>query len=135
MPEQFVPRNYLVAPSLFGQTSLANWSPWDSQDEASVARAWLQHRFVERVRVAIEEDLGGVANFALTIGARERTVAKKLGGHLPIGLDDLLSWPMALGADKYPAIEDRSDFLPPPELVRTDAMADVLPMARSSEGS
>ena len=134
MPDSFVPKDFLVAPSLFGRPQ-ASWKPWEPEGELLVAKAWLQHCFVERVVVAIEEDTDGIEAFALQVSAAVRTVKDKLCGRQPIVVDDLVAWPMVLGVDKYPRIEQRSRFLPPTELVRTDFEADVLPIARPKAGA
>jgi hypothetical protein len=130
----FVPKDFLVAPHLFGNP-LASWRPWDPEDDTRVARAWLQHCFVGRISVAIEEETSGIADFALQVGDAERTVKSKLAGRLPIGLDDVVGWSFLLGVDKYPQINQRRDLLPPDGLVRSDFTADVVPMPRRQKGS
>jgi hypothetical protein len=134
MADRFTPRNFLVAPSLFGNLQ-ANWRPWETEDELFVARAWFQHLFVGRIFVAIEEDTDGIEDFAVHAGTASRTIKDKLSGRQPIGIDDLVTWSFLLGVDKYPRVEQRGDLLPPPDMVRTDVEADVVPMARSKEGA
>jgi hypothetical protein len=133
MADHFSPKDFLVAPQLFGHPD-AGWRPWDPAEAAQVARAWLQHRFVGRITVAIEEETEGIQDFSRRVGLAVRSVKDKLAGRQPIVVDDLINWPLVLGADKYPRIEQSSDFLPPSELVRSGYKAEVVPIARQKQG-
>lgn len=132
MSAAFVPKRYLVAPDYFGLSSKASWKPWSPAEEHKVARSWLQHRFAEMINLAIAEETGGPEEFAQMVGGSSRTIHDKLVGRTPIGIDDLVTWPMVLGAGKYPRIETLTDFLPPAELVRSDYKDNVVSITRPS---
>ena len=130
---RFYPRNCLVAPKYFGLSPHASWKPWAPAEKRLVARAWLQHRLVERVRLAIDEESGGLAAFAQAVGIPARTIQDKLEGWTPAVFEDLVSWPMQLDLSKYPSIEFGQALLPPTELIRNDHEADVVALPRRSK--
>jgi hypothetical protein len=85
MPDQFVPKGLLVAPQLFGHLQ-AGGRPWKPVEATRVAWAWLQHRFVGRIHVAIEEETGGTADFAVRAVCSERSIKERV----PIAVDDFV---------------------------------------------
>ena len=123
----------LSLPSTSDYRPMPRGSPSAPAEKRLVARAWLQHRLVERVRLAIDEESGGLAAFAQAVGIPARTIQDKLEGWTPAVFEDLVSWPMQLDLSKYPSIKFGQALLPLTELIRNDHEADVVALPRRSK--
>lgn len=112
MPRQFEPRSFLYVPRWFGTRSDASWKPWSVEDEAQVALSYLQHRVALMASDAIEEGQRSRSEVAESLGISDGQLRHKLKGEVPFTALDIVRWPLVLGVDFLPSLENRSDLLP-----------------------
>jgi hypothetical protein len=113
------PRNWLVAPEFFGERIDAQWKRHLKSQETDVALAYLQHRLACAVQSSLGHSRRTTSDFASALGDQTDTLRRKLNGYIRITLEDLLKWAMEVGVDVVPLPQDRSELLPPPDLVRS----------------
>lgn len=88
-----------------------------NSQQSDVAMAYLQHR----VACVVERSLGHsqrtFRDLAEAFGDDPETVRRKLKGHLRMSLEDLIKCILEFGVDVLPPLQDRSELLPPKELL------------------
>lgn len=112
MPRQFEPRSFLCVPKWFGVRADASWKPWEEEQEPQVALAYLQHRIALMASQLIEEGQQSRAAVAERLDMPEAQLRHKLKGEVPFTALDIVRWPLVLGVDFLPELQDRDDLLP-----------------------
>jgi hypothetical protein len=118
VPYRYVPRDFLKNPSFFGVRVDADWKPYDSSDLKQaqiVAASYYQHLAAcETLRQAGQRGWG-MEELATALGVNRHTLSRKLYGHAPADITDMVSWAFVTeSVTVLPAPADLGQMLPPP---------------------
>ena len=94
----------------FGRSADPPVNPECLLSDSEVAWALFQHKASFAVLLELRHLKESLSSFATRLGVNELWLKRKLRGHVPADLGEVLSWALVLGVHVLPVIDDSSQI-------------------------
>jgi hypothetical protein len=109
---RFRPSSLFTNPRDFGRNTHPTWSKTCDLNETDRAWAWYQHRVALEVQHVLAHRGLKIRDLAKQLDKDEVWLQRKLFGHVPADLGEILSLAVACGVEVLPLIDSVGDIVP-----------------------